>query len=164
LTAKDRAGTSVLAYFLSLGQLEDCAKSHETHLDIYHHAIAMNRKFKEKREVVTWHEIFIMPATASFEYVNCHPKTGVVRNELCPTVSDHSCWEHCGQVGSAGNDAPLPRHVAVRSFSSTAPHGSNVPFRPRHDEFRYRSVHADDSVCTLHARYLNSHRPINPKR
>jgi aldoxime dehydratase len=74
----DRAETSVLAYFLSLGQLEDWAKSHETHLDIYHHAIAMNRKFKEKREVVTWHEVFIMPATASFEYVNCHPKTGVL--------------------------------------------------------------------------------------
>lgn len=75
---RERAETSVLAYFLSLGQLEDWAKSHETHLDIYRHAIAMNRKFKEKREVVTWHEVFIMPAASAFEYVNCHPKTGVL--------------------------------------------------------------------------------------
>jgi len=74
----ERAETSVLAYFLSLDQLEDWSKSHVTHLDIYHHAIAMKRKFKEKREVVTWHEAFVMPASTSFEYVNCHPKTGVL--------------------------------------------------------------------------------------
>lgn len=75
---KERAETSVLAYFLSLDQLEDWSKSHVTHLDIYRHAIAMNRKFKEKREVVTWHEVFVMPAAASFEYVNCHSGTGVL--------------------------------------------------------------------------------------
>jgi len=74
----ERAETSVLAYFLSLTHLEDWAKSHETHLDIYRHAIAMNRKFKEKREVITWHEVFIMPASTTFEYVNCHPQTGVL--------------------------------------------------------------------------------------
>ncbi|GGC48956.1 phenylacetaldoxime dehydratase family protein [Chelatococcus reniformis] len=73
-----RAETSVLAYFLALEQLEAWARSHQTHLDIYHHAIAMNRKFKAKREVVTWHELFVMPAAASFEYVNCHPRTGVL--------------------------------------------------------------------------------------
>ncbi len=75
---KERAETSVLAYFLSLDQLEDWSKSHVTHLDIYRHAIAMNRQFKEKREVVTWHEVFVMPAATSFEYVNCHPRTGVL--------------------------------------------------------------------------------------
>jgi aliphatic aldoxime dehydratase len=75
---KERAETSVLAYFLSLAQLEDWSKSHETHLDIYRHAIAMNRQFKEKREVVTWHELFVMPQATSFEYVNCHAKTGVL--------------------------------------------------------------------------------------
>lgn len=74
----ERAETSVLAYFLSLAKLEDWSKSHETHLDIYRHAIAMNRKFKEKREVVTWHECFILPAATAFEYVNCHPMTGVL--------------------------------------------------------------------------------------
>lgn len=75
---KERAETSVLAYFLSLDQLEDWSKSHVTHLDIYRHAIAMNQKFKEKREVVTWHEVFVMPAATSFEYVNCHSRTGVL--------------------------------------------------------------------------------------
>ena len=75
---KERAETSVLAYFLSLDQLEDWSKSHVTHLDIYRHAIAMNRLYKEKREVVTWHEVFVMPAATSFEYINCHPQTGVL--------------------------------------------------------------------------------------
>jgi aldoxime dehydratase len=74
----ERRETSVLAYLLSLGQLEAWAKSHETHLDIYRHAIAMNRKYQEKREVVTWHEVFILPAATGFEYVNCHSKTGVL--------------------------------------------------------------------------------------
>jgi aldoxime dehydratase len=74
----ERAETSVLAYFLSLDQLEAWSKSHVTHLDIYRHAIAMNRKFKEKREVVTWHEMFVLPAASSFEYVNCHSLTGVL--------------------------------------------------------------------------------------
>lgn len=75
---RERAETSVLAYFLSLEQLELWAKSHETHLAIYSHAIAANRKFKEKREVVTWHEVFVLPTSSTFEYINCHPKTGFI--------------------------------------------------------------------------------------
>ncbi len=81
-SGEPRAETSVLAYFLSMEGLEAWAKSHETHLDIYRHAIAMNRKFKEKREVVTWHECFVMPEASAFEYVNCHPATGVL--PYCP--------------------------------------------------------------------------------
>lgn len=75
---KERAETSVNAIFLSLEQLEAWAASHQTHLDIYAHAIAMNRKFKEKREVVTWHELFVLPGQTCFEYVNCHPGTSLL--------------------------------------------------------------------------------------
>lgn len=73
-----RRETSVLAYFLSLAQLEDWAKSHETHLDIYWHAIAMNRKYSDRREVITWHEVFLMLGGTTFEYINCHPRTGLL--------------------------------------------------------------------------------------
>lgn len=73
-----RAETSVAAMFLSMSPLESWAASHETHLDIYRHAIAMNRKYKEKREVVTWHELFVLPRGNLFEYVNCHPETGLL--------------------------------------------------------------------------------------
>jgi aldoxime dehydratase len=74
-----RAETSVAAMMLSIEQLEEWAASHETHLDIYRHAIAMNRLHKEKREVVTWHELFVMSQGNLFEYVNCHPKTGLLQ-------------------------------------------------------------------------------------
>ncbi len=70
--------TSVAAYFLSLARLEGWAASHETHLDIYRHAIDMNRLHQEKREVVTWHELFVLQDGHAFEYVNCHPATGVL--------------------------------------------------------------------------------------
>jgi aldoxime dehydratase len=73
-----RRETSVLGYFFALDRLEAWAKSHETHLDIYRHAIAMNRLHGEKREVVTWHEVFIMPGGTGFEYINCHGSTGLL--------------------------------------------------------------------------------------
>ncbi|GGF69733.1 phenylacetaldoxime dehydratase [Azorhizobium oxalatiphilum] len=73
-----RAETSVLAHVLDLSQLEAWARSHETHLDIYRHAIAMNRLHKEKREVVTWHEVFALLPGLTGEYVNCHCGTGLL--------------------------------------------------------------------------------------
>ncbi len=73
-----RRETSVVGYFLSLEHLERWAASHETHLDIYRHAIAMNRLYKEKREVVTWHELFVLQQGHAYEYVNCHPETGML--------------------------------------------------------------------------------------
>lgn len=72
-----RRETSVLAHFVSLGHLEQWASSHETHLDIYRHAIAMSRKFGKDRQFVSWHELFVLPR-AEFEYVNCHPSTGLL--------------------------------------------------------------------------------------
>jgi len=76
---REKPESSVLSYFLSLQMLEDWAKSHETHLDIYRHAIAMMRKYGEEREVRTWHEVFVLPTGGGlFEYVNCHPKTGLI--------------------------------------------------------------------------------------
>jgi aldoxime dehydratase len=69
--------TSVLAHFISLAQLEKWSASHSTHLAIYHHAIAMNRKYKQEREFVSWHELFVNQA-ATFEYVNCHARTGLL--------------------------------------------------------------------------------------
>lgn len=74
----ERRETSVLGYFLALDWLEAWAKSHETHLDIYRHAIAMNRMYQERREVVTWHEVFIMQGGSCFEYINCHERTGLL--------------------------------------------------------------------------------------
>ena len=75
----ERKETSKHGYFLSLGQLEQWAVGHRTHLDIFKHALAMRRKHGAERSVVTWHEIFVLGVTPSFEYVNCHAATGLLR-------------------------------------------------------------------------------------
>ncbi|MFG1361649.1 phenylacetaldoxime dehydratase family protein [Xanthobacter versatilis] len=75
---RPRAETSVHGYFLSMAHLEEWSRSHETHLDIYRHAIAMNRLYKEKREVFTWHEVFALLPGAHAEYANCHGGTGLL--------------------------------------------------------------------------------------
>lgn len=71
--------TSKHGYFLSLGQLERWAAGHKSHLDIFKHALAMRRKYRAARSVVTWHEVFVLGTTPSFEYVNCHAGTGLLR-------------------------------------------------------------------------------------
>jgi aldoxime dehydratase len=73
----ERKETSVLAHFISLDHLEQWSASHKTHLDIYSHAIAMNRHYKEQRKFVSWHELSVIQA-AEFEYVNCDPRTGLM--------------------------------------------------------------------------------------
>ncbi|AGW90312.1 phenylacetaldoxime dehydratase family protein [Cupriavidus sp. DF5525] len=71
--------TSKHGYFLSLAHLEDWAASHKSHLDIFQHALAMRRKYGAARSVVTWHEVFAIGTTPSFEYINCHADTGLLR-------------------------------------------------------------------------------------
>ncbi|MFJ7785417.1 phenylacetaldoxime dehydratase family protein [Streptomyces albidoflavus] len=58
--------------------LEGWAAGHATYAAIYEHAIAKNRQYGEARTVVTWHEVFVLPRTAAFAYVNCHPATGIL--------------------------------------------------------------------------------------
>ncbi|MDT0269924.1 phenylacetaldoxime dehydratase family protein [Streptomyces sp. DSM 44915] len=90
LTSLDRESlrplreTSVLGHFHSLAALEEWAAGHATHAAIYQHAIEKNRRYGPERTVVTWHEVFVLPRTAAFEYVNCHPGTGLL--PYAPTV------------------------------------------------------------------------------
>lgn len=78
----ERAETSVYAAFASLHRLEDWAASHQTHLKIFGHAIAAKQRWGEDRQVVTWHEVFVLLPGAGFEYVNCHAQTGLM--PYCP--------------------------------------------------------------------------------
>lgn len=73
------AETSKHGYFLSLAHLESWAAGHKSHLDIYRHALAMRKKHGAARAVVTWHEVFVLSVSPSFEYINCHPHTGLLR-------------------------------------------------------------------------------------
>jgi hypothetical protein len=66
-------------YYRSLGHLEHWAATHPSHLAIFHGAIAHAQAFGARRKLRTWHEVGILNAgEGSFEYVNCHPNTGVM--------------------------------------------------------------------------------------
>lgn len=70
--------TSVLGYFSRLDSLENWAAHHATHASIYEHAIEKKRQYGDSRSVVTWHEVFALLPSMSYEYVNCHPNTGLL--------------------------------------------------------------------------------------
>ncbi|MFI1309097.1 phenylacetaldoxime dehydratase family protein [Streptomyces albidoflavus] len=91
--------TSVLGHFHTLAALEGWAAGHATHAAIYEHAIAKNRQYGEARTVVTWHEVFVLPRTAAFAYVNCHPATGIL-----PYATSVLAVEPDGPAG----DSPAP--------------------------------------------------------
>jgi aldoxime dehydratase len=68
-----------LGAFVSISHLESWAKDHPSHLAIYTRAMAARRKYQDKLQLRTYNEIFIIDANnPPFEYVNCHPKTGLL--------------------------------------------------------------------------------------
>ncbi len=67
-----------LGIFLSLGHLEKWSEYHPSHLAIYTQALAERRKFQERLQLKTFHEVFILQDKVSFEYLNCHPQTGLL--------------------------------------------------------------------------------------
>ncbi|ARP84664.1 phenylacetaldoxime dehydratase [Bordetella genomosp. 8] len=74
----ERRETSKYGYFLSLAKLEEWSAGHAKHLDIFKHALAMRRKYGDRRSVVTWHEVFVLGSSPILEYVNCHAETGLL--------------------------------------------------------------------------------------
>lgn len=61
----------------SLSNLESWAESHHTHLQIF---VTFNRLAKKFKDLVLYHEVSVFDSGAQyFEYINCHPKTGLMR-------------------------------------------------------------------------------------
>lgn len=68
-----------LGYFLSLGHLERWAESHPTHLAIFDSFLKMVERFQGQLDLRLWHEVSVLPGAGQvFEYVNCHPQTGLL--------------------------------------------------------------------------------------
>lgn len=60
--------------------LERWSSRHPSHLKIFNGAIGHAKRFGENRKFMTWHEVWILKqGDAKFEYVNCDPKTGVLK-------------------------------------------------------------------------------------
>lgn len=69
-----------LAAFASLAHLEKWAESHPTHLAIFNEFLMMAAELGPQMRLRLWHEVFVLPSGAahSFEYLNCHPGTGLI--------------------------------------------------------------------------------------
>jgi len=68
-----------LGYFLTLGHLEKWASTHPTHLAIFSKFLVMAREHGANLKLKLWHEVSVLPAASQvFEYVNCHPGTGLL--------------------------------------------------------------------------------------
>lgn len=68
-----------LGYALDIFAFEEWAKSHPTHLDIFAGFMVHAGKFQERMKLSLWHEISVLAEHGGqFEYINCHPKTGLL--------------------------------------------------------------------------------------
>lgn len=60
--------------------LEKWSSRHPSHLAIFNGAMKHAKRFGEDRKFMTWHEVSILRrGDAHFEYVNCDPRTGVIK-------------------------------------------------------------------------------------
>lgn len=75
-----RRETCSSGFFRSLKDLESWASKHKTHHQIFHGAHAHSLKFgKTTFKMRTWHEVAALkPGEVTFEYINCHPRTGLI--------------------------------------------------------------------------------------
>jgi aldoxime dehydratase len=84
MTVLDESGgatekTFGLAHFDSLASLEAWAKSHPTHLAIFGGFMRYVQELNFQIALRLYHEIAVVPAGGQyFEYVNCHPATGLL--------------------------------------------------------------------------------------
>ncbi len=68
-----------LAFFDDLASLESWSKEHQTHLNIFGGFLQYARKLNYKLSLHLYHEVLVLkPEQQFFEYVGCHPKTGMV--------------------------------------------------------------------------------------
>jgi aldoxime dehydratase len=67
------------AYFSSLGALEQWAEHHPTHLAIFGTFMQVMAPLGDAMQLRLWHEVMVLPDQAqSFEYINCHDRTGLM--------------------------------------------------------------------------------------
>ncbi|PNP42031.1 hypothetical protein TGAMA5MH_06210 [Trichoderma gamsii] len=75
-----RFETCSSGFFRSLKDIEAWSSKHKTHHKIFHGAHAHSTKFgKTTFKFRSWHEMSTLkPGEVTFEYINCHPRTGLI--------------------------------------------------------------------------------------
>lgn len=78
--AADKQRTFGLAYFDDLASLESWSKEHPTHLAIFGGFMQYAQQLQGKISLRLFHEVLVLtPEQQWFEYVGCHPATGMLR-------------------------------------------------------------------------------------
>lgn len=68
-----------LGYFDDIASLEKWSKEHKTHLNIFGGFLTYVKKLNFNVTLHLYHEVFVLkPEQQVFEYVGCHPKTGML--------------------------------------------------------------------------------------
>ncbi|GIZ38923.1 hypothetical protein CKM354_000232200 [Cercospora kikuchii] len=81
----DKKGSPILetcgaGFHKNWKDLEKWSSRHPSHLKIFNGMMKHAKEFGENRKFMTWHEVWIFKAgEAHFDYVNCDPKTGVMK-------------------------------------------------------------------------------------
>lgn len=84
MTETDDAGVPLptsfgLAAFASMAHLEEWAHNHPSHLAIFASFFEMLKACDGKLQLRLWHEVVVCSGQSSVcEYVNCHPRTGLL--------------------------------------------------------------------------------------
>jgi len=69
-----------LAHFTDLQALENWSKNHPTHVAIFNGFMRYVKALNFTIQLRLWHEIVVIPAQSQyFEYINCHPNTGLLK-------------------------------------------------------------------------------------
>jgi Haem-containing dehydratase len=72
--------TAVMGFHRNWADLEQWSSRHPSHLEIFSGSVKHGRRFGDDRKFMTWQEVAILKqGEASFEYINCDPRTGVVQ-------------------------------------------------------------------------------------
>lgn len=67
------------AYFDDLASMEGWSKKHKTHLDIFGRFLQYAKELQNDVSLRLFHEVLVLkPEQQFFEYVGCHPKTGML--------------------------------------------------------------------------------------
>ena len=84
---KDEA--CVTAFFRSFAHLEHWSARHRSHLVIHAGAVKHGKKYGDGRKFRTWHEVSVLKdGEGRFEYVNCLPGTGAMRDTVVVEKQD----------------------------------------------------------------------------
>jgi aldoxime dehydratase len=69
-----------LSWWRDLDRMERWAESHPSHVEIFAAFMRMVQQMNFKLQLRLYHEVSVLrAANQSFEYLNCHPKTGLLR-------------------------------------------------------------------------------------